>query len=122
MRISPAALWHAKALKIDISLVRGTGPKGFILKSDILQAKPYPVAQEKELQFLVPCSLNEELVKRSISKALSLCSNQTKSSFSYQRIPEFGIQIKFLSNDEKSAEKFKKFLPLLLQDPHYLLL
>ena len=38
----PAAFWHAKVLGIDLNLkeIVGSGPKGHILKSDILSFKP----------------------------------------------------------------------------------
>ena len=124
MRISPAALWHAKALKIDFSLIRGTGPKGYILKSDILQAKhqQQELKPEMDFQLLVPCSLSEELVKKGVNRALSLCSIQSSAAFSFQRIPDFGIQIKLSSANAQTTEKLQKILPLLLQDPRYLLL
>jgi hypothetical protein len=152
MRISPAALWHAKALKIDISLIRGSGPKGYILKSDILQSKNLKLTSLKsdisqstnlkstslksdilqqpqlltevlcDFQLLVPCSLSEDLVIKGVSRALSLCSLENNSNFSFHRIPDFGIQIKISASNPQSTEKLQKIIPLLLKDPHFLLL
>lgn len=122
MKISPAALWHAKVLKIDPSLIRGSGPKGHILKSDILFAIQQPQIK-KDFQVLIPCTLRDDLVSKGIKRALSLCHLQANnSSFSFQKIPEIGIQISVSSADNESANKLVKLLPILLQDPHYLLL
>lgn len=126
MKVSPAALWHAKVLKIDPSLIRGSGPKGHVLKSDILFARQQQQQRpqmEKDLQLLIPCSFEDDLVSKGINKALSLCCLRSKPSFTFQRIPDYGIQIRLsVGDDSDSASKLQKLLPLLLKDPHYLLL
>lgn len=126
-KLSPAAFWHAKLLKIDPSLVRGSGPKGHILKSDILamvgRKESVKVEATQQLQLLVPCGANlkDDLISKGVRKALNVC-NVAKDSVHFQRIPEYGIQVQVGAIEASAAKKLSQLLPLLLQDPHYLLL
>lgn len=126
-KLSPAAFWHAKLLQIDPALVRGSGPKGHILKSDILamvgRKESVKVEATQQLQLLVPCSANlkDDLISKGVRKALNVC-NVAKDSVHFQRIPDYGIQVKVGAIEASAAKKLSQLLPLLLQDPHYLLL
>ena len=126
-RLSPAAFWHAKLLKIDPSRIRGSGPKGHILKSDILsiasQQTSTQVEATQQLQLLVPCagSLKDELIDKGLKRALNVC-NVAKDSVHFQRIPEYGIQVQVKEIEASAAKKLSQLLPLLFQDPRYMLL
>lgn len=128
LKVSPAAFWHANFLGISLDGIKGTGPKGHILKSDILQVKkPTTSSVNEELSFLIeiPSNPSDQVIKRCIETIKKLpISQQVISELSYKTLPDIGfLQFELKTNSRNfNAENIKNLLKMYLNDSNHLLL
>lgn len=130
LKVSPAAFWHANYLGISLEGIQGTGPKGHILKSDILQTKKSITSSDNgHLSFLIEISSNpnDQVIKRCIETIKHLPkSHQFISELNYKALPEIGLlQLQFelkTNSRDVDTENIKKLLKIYLNDSTHLLL
>lgn len=125
LKVSPAAHWHAKVLGISLKGIKGTGPKGHIVKSDILNFQPQQIKSELvELSFLLEISSkpSDQLIKKCTETIGKISSFEVD----YKSLPEIGLlqfQLKSTNNDKHfDSEKVKQLLKIYLNDSSHLLL
>ena len=121
LKISPAALWHAKVLGIDLNLkeVVGSGPKGHILKSDILSFKRNPIENDVFFLILEAPPTNEAILQKCINRI----TNNRAKAVEYKFIPEIGfLQVQMKGINAVDGEKIKNLLKMYLNDTRHLLL
>lgn len=138
-KVSPAAFWHANYLGISLEGIKGTGPKGHILKSDILKIlqakKPQtttttttsPVNEELSFLIEITSNINDQVITKCLETIKKLPkSNQVISELKYKTLPEIGLlqfQLKTESNSRDfNSENIKNLLKLYLNDSNHLLL
>lgn len=136
IKVSPAAHWHASLLGISLDGIKGTGPKGHILKGDVLTELTNRNKKSEDIHFLIeyPKSLNELNLKKCIE---SIRNRMVKKPvINYKILPEIGLlQIKLSVggrdsrgeygigyNVDYEVEKFKKIIKIYLNDSLHLLL
>ena len=128
-KISPAALWHAKVLGIDFNEIVGSGPKGHILKSDILsfnlkeknkQQDSNNLVNDISLIFEIIPSTNEIIIQKCIKR---ITSDKFKD-VQYKFIPEIGfLQVQMKGTGTIiDGERIKNLLKMYLNDSRHLLL
>ena len=124
LKISPAALWHAKVLGFDLNLkeIVGSGPKGHILKSDILSFKPKlsnTIENDVFSLMLEVPPTNDAILQKCINR---ITNNRVKA-VEYKFIPEVGfLQVQMKGIDTVDGEKIKNLLKMYLNDTRHLLL
>ena len=124
-KISPAALCHANSLGISLEGIKPTGPKGHIIKNDILSISP---AIESDPINTFSCIIelsNTNCTDSFIRKCLESVTRGGKVSIAdYKFLPDIGllqIQMKLIGPVEE-AEKIKNLLKMYLNDSIHLLL
>ena len=122
-KVSPAALWHANALGIDLNEIVGSGPKGHILKSDILSFKPKIEVKSNTLidisfHFEIPPT-TELLIQICINRITSL---DKISQVQYKFVPEIGFLQLSMKGEEVDRERIMKLMNIYLNDTRHLLL
>lgn len=129
-KVSPAAFWHANYLGISLEGIKGTGPKGHILKSDIfkvLQAKKPQVNEDFSFLIEISSNPNDQVIKKCIETIKKLpISNQVISELKYKTLPEIGLlqfELKTKTNSRDfNEENIKNLLKMYLNDSNHLLL
>lgn len=129
IKLSPAAMWHANALGMKLNLlgIVGSGPKGHVLKSDILDAYSQKKREKKyesidNLLIEVADIEDDAFLKRSIAFTAQIMRVESSE---YIRLPGVGLQVKIVrsvENDDGILDKFKRLLLIVLRDPSHLLL
>ena len=133
-KVSPAAYWHAKFLGISLEGVKGTGPKGHILKSDILQIKTTQKEKvikmdsfiDEEVSFLIDISSkpSDQIIKKCIESITKLPSTNI-SEVNYKTLPQTNLlqfHLKTSGPASFESEKIKNLLKMYLNDSSHLLL
>ncbi len=127
LKVSPAALWHANALGISLEMVKGTGPKGHILKSDVLNHSKDNETESREssdmaLLLEIPQNYNDLLIK----KCLESITKGKQIEFEYKLMSEIGLlQVKMKQSGismSGESENIKNLLKVYLNDSIHLLL
>lgn len=128
-KVSPAAYWHANNLGISLNLVKGSGPKGHILKSDILNYSPDITCTKTEDSTSKISSFLLEYPKNVSEIVLNRCLNSisaiTSTKINYKTIPEISsIQVNFShpQNTNYNGETIKNLIKIYLTDFKHLLL
>ena len=129
-KVSPAAYWHANFLGISLEGIKGTGPKGHILKSDILKMTKTIETIETgnfiDFSFLVevPSIPSDEIIKKCVESIKKLSLSQKE--INYKSLPEIGlIQFELKMKRRPSppeTENIKNLLKIYLNDSIHLLL
>lgn len=143
-KISPAAQWHAATLKINLEVERinGSGPKGHILKSDILEFENkrnnyknsssiltsnsnsnlnHPIHKTTDHSLIIRITDSVLPSKEIIQKCLNSISKRKSFEISFELLPEIGIQV-HVKNSTMDIDKISSLLKLYLKDTHHLLL
>jgi len=135
-KLSPAALWHAHALGLDLNSIsiKGSGPKGHVLKSDILEKAtmtptPQSINDENNQSFLIELDFLKREDEAFVRRCIDFASQRTRLQAEFTRLPSVGIQFTVHggggSNESEGslqADKFKTLLVTFLKDPSHLLL
>lgn len=134
LKVSPAAYWHANFLGISLEGIKGTGPKGHILKSDILQMKSkmtetIEAAGSFDFSFLVkvPSIPSEQIINKCLVSITKLSLSKLPiTELNYKSLPEIGLLQFELKIKRKSSsleiENIKNLLRIYLNDSSHLLL
>lgn len=124
-KISPAANWHANFLGIDLNEISGSGPKGHILKSDILSFKAKLTHKQDNLIGISDISLLFE-IKPTADSIIQKCINRITTAndkikqVNFKFIPELGfLQLNIKAVTEDDGEKVKKLLNIYLNDTRH---
>ena len=141
-KISPAAQWHAATLKINLEVegIIGSGPKGHILKSDILEFENkrnnyknssiifssnsnlnHPINKTTDHSLIIRITDSVFPNKEIIQKCLNSISKRKSFEISFELLPEIGIQV-HVKNSTMDIDKITSLLKLYLNDSHHLLL
>lgn len=136
-KILPAAFWHAKLLGINLEGVVGTGPKGHILKSDILfksdnNNNKNNFCNNTYNDYNKSDNINSSYASLIIDippiseDILEKCINNIKKYLSkdvqYKFIPEVGYLQVLVEGGEIEGERVKKLLKVYTNDTRHLLL
>jgi pyruvate/2-oxoglutarate dehydrogenase complex dihydrolipoamide acyltransferase (E2) component len=127
VKVSPAAFWHAHFLGISLKGIKGTGPKGHILKSDILQLKKPTSSFSEDFSFLIEIASppNDQVIKKCIESIKRLpMSQEVIKELNYKTLPEIGLLQFELKTGTKldNTENIKNLLKIYLNDSSHLLL
>lgn len=132
VKVSPAALWHAKYLGIALNDIKGTGPKGHILKSDVLSVNEMMKSKQKStvetLSFLLELKTTSNFDANLLEKVFNKIAKSSSIKIKYKYIPEISsIQFEVIKestsmNNFGDQERIKQLIELYLMDSLHLLL
>lgn len=135
-RTSPAANWHANVLGINLDEIVGSGPKGHILKSDILSFEPKVARKQDDriggadtsgtvdISIWIEVGATTDLIIQQCIHRITTTNAKVKQ-VQYKYIPEMGggyLQLNIKAATEGDGERVKNLLKIYLNDTRHLLL